>query len=101
MIAAAAAAAGLTPAGFAAIATTSAARAAATPHLDELRGAVGELVAARTAVTRVGTNLNQAVAMLNSTGSAPTWLETIAGLCARTVAGVDDAIVMLRKALPR
>ena len=100
-VTAAAAAAGLTPAGYAAIAATAAANVAATPHLDELRGAVGELVAARTAVTRIGTNLNQAVAGFNATGTPPPWLETIAVLCGRTVAGVDDAIAALRRALPR
>jgi len=93
--------AGLTPTGFAAQAAVAAARAGATPHLNALRGAVAELVAARTAVNRVGTNLNQAVAALNATGEAPAWLQAVAELCGRTVDAADDAIGQLRKAIPR
>ena len=45
-----------------------------------------ELFAARTAVVRFGTNVNQAVAALNSTGEVPEWLERamvlVTGRCA-------------------
>ncbi len=97
----AAEAAGLTPTGYTALAAVAAARAGQTPQLDELRAALGELAKARTAVNRIGTNLNQAVAALNATGDAPPWLHTIAELCGRTVDAVDDAIGQVRKAVPR
>lgn len=93
--------AGLTPTGYAAAAAVSAAHAGNTPHLDELRAAIGELAQTRTAVNRIGTNLNQAVAALNATGEAPEWLGTIAALCGRTVDAVDDAIAQMRKAAGR
>lgn len=51
-----------------------------------------ELFDARTAVVRTGTNLNQAVAALNATGQAPAWLVTVASMCARTLARVDEVI---------
>lgn len=51
-----------------------------------------ELFDARTAVVRTGTNLNQAVAALNTTGQAPAWLVTVAGMCRRTLAAVDEVI---------
>lgn len=51
-----------------------------------------ELFDARTAVVRTGTNLNQAVAALNATGQAPQWLVAVAGMCRRTLAGMDEVI---------
>lgn len=92
--------AGLTSTGFVAQAAVAAARTESAPYLNPLRGAAAELVAARVAVNRVGTNLNQAVAKLQATGDVPPWLHAAVDLCARTVTAVDDAVGQLRKALP-
>lgn len=100
-IEAAAAVAGLTPTGYAADAAVAAARARRTPHLDALRGAVLEVMAARSTVNRVGGNLNQAVAALNGTGQAPVWLRDVVELCGRTLSAVEEAMVRLRGAVSR
>ncbi len=94
----AAEAAGLTPTGYLAQTAVAAARAAATPHLDPMRGAIAELVATRTAVNRVGANLNQAVAALHVTGETPAWLQTCVAMCQRTIADIDAAIGDMRQA---
>jgi hypothetical protein len=49
-----------------------------------------ELFDLRTAVNRVGTNLNQAVTALHSTGDAPVWLSTVVAMCACTLRAVDE-----------
>jgi hypothetical protein len=41
-----------------------------------------QLFAARTAVVRFGTNVNQAVTALNTTGEAPQWLGRAAAMAA-------------------
>ncbi len=74
---------GLTPTGFCAQAALAAAVAPANdavpclgadPRVEALAEAQVELATLRTAVVRVGTNLNQAVAALHATGEAPVWL---------------------------
>ena len=54
--------------------------------------AANNLFDLRSAVNRVGTNLNQAVTALHSTGEAPVWLRTVVAMCARTLARVDEVI---------
>jgi len=98
IVTAAAGAAGLTRAGYAAIATVAAASQGATPELDPMRAAVAELLAARTAVNRIGGNLNQATAALNATGAAPVWLGDVVAIVARTIERVDAAVGELRRA---
>jgi hypothetical protein len=75
----------LTIAGFCGTAAVAAARRTnagysegnpdSDPTDDELAEMQRELYAARVAVNRAGTNLNQAVAELNTTGTPPVWLE--------------------------
>lgn len=90
--------AGLTPTGFCALAALTAARgetSAVPPEViryEALAVVQAELFELRTAVNRVGTNLNQAVAALNSTGQAPVWLSTVVGMCARTLMTVDEVV---------
>ncbi|WP_189082739.1 hypothetical protein, partial [Mangrovihabitans endophyticus] len=100
----AAAAAGLTPTGFLAEAGLAAARGIERPAgLDPLREALAELQAelfdVRTAVGRIGTNLNQAVAALNATGTAPDWLARAAALCEQRMARVDETIALVDRQL--
>jgi hypothetical protein len=57
-----------------------------TPHHD--RELLAELIQARLALRRYGTNVNQIAAALNSGGAAPAWLE-------RAVAGADRAVARL------
>jgi hypothetical protein len=123
----AASASGLTPTGFCAraalyvanghplpspsevAATDSAGR---TSPLDVVTGRPGgsqdealaalqaELADTRTAVVRVGTNLNQAVAALHSTGQPPAWLARVVELCGRALVSVDEAASRLHRRLP-
>lgn len=96
---------GLTPTGFCAIAAPAVARgetgAAALPSadIDSLRTIQAELFDVRTAVNRAGTNLNQAVAALNATGEAPSWLHNTAARLIRTFSTVDDAISAIHRRL--
>ena len=76
----AATAAELTVAAFCGFAALAAARqqrlnGPVEPSRDELAELQRELFAARVAVNRTGTNLNQAVAAFNATGEPPVWLE--------------------------
>jgi hypothetical protein len=101
-IRAAAEAAQMTLTGFCALAALAAARrhpgqpgpagAAAGPGAEELAELQRELFAARTAVNRTGTNLNQAVAQLNTTGQPPVWLEHAVDRVARAVAELDGVV---------
>src|SRR5258707_6382707 len=97
-VAAAAARSGLTPTGFCANAALAAARGTAAPgslvsgagitryELAELQR---ELFAARTAVIRTGTNLNQATAALSATGEAPVWLNQAVKRCEHSLDQLD------------
>lgn len=100
----AAVAVGLTPTGFCAEAALSAARgvrsAALDPARETLAALQAELFDARVAVGRIGTNLNQAVAALNATGTAPDWLERAVVLCERRLAGLDEVIGRVDRRLP-
>src|SRR5437762_3256524 len=97
-VAAAAARSGLTPTGFCANAALAAARGTPAPgkHISgtgitryELAALQRELFAARTAVIRTGTNLNQATAALNATGEAPAWLDYAVQRCGRSLDQLD------------
>jgi hypothetical protein len=90
---------GLTLAGY----TAEAALSALAPGQDDrtvLREALRELMAARAAVNRYGSNVNQAVAALNATGESPAWLAHAVNACRRAVERVDAAVGELRRGLP-
>ena len=88
----------MTPTGFCAVAALAAARGglgAVAPErveFEALANVQADLFDLRSAVNRVGTNLNQAVTALHSTGEAPVWLRTVVAMCARTLARVDEVI---------
>ncbi len=93
--------AGMTPAGFCADAALAAARGTAAPGglvagtgvtRAELAALQRDLFAARTAVIRTGTNLNQAVAALNATGDAPVWLDHAVKRCERSLDQLDAVV---------
>ena len=93
--------AGLTPSGFAADAALAAARAE-PPRVDEpWRRALAEVMAARTQVRRFGTNVNQAVRVLNATGDPPDWLDVAVARTTRAVESLDAAAAGLAAQLPR
>jgi hypothetical protein len=67
---------------------------------EALASAQAELAETRIAVVRIGTNLNQAVRILNTTGEAPVWLRHVAEICARALRGVDEAASRVHRLLP-
>lgn len=85
VLAAAAARAGLTVAGFLAGAGLSVAGQGPPPSQAADRELLGELLQLRLAIRRYAVNVNQAVAALHSTGDAPVWLS-------RAVVGADRAV---------
>jgi hypothetical protein len=97
---------GLTPSGFCAMAALAAAGSGmaigtgAAGQREALAAVQAELAELRTSIVRVGTNLNQAVAALNSTGEAPVWLRHAVDRCARVLALVDDAASAVHRRLP-
>ena len=99
-VTAAAARSGLTPAGFAAEAALAAARGTTPPAAEPWREALLEVMAARTQVRRLGTNVNQAVRALHGTGEAPEWLDRAVALTARAVERLDGAAADLSRRLP-
>ena len=91
----AAASIGMTVHGFVADSALAAARG--TPmvltdaqHREALVRLQRQLFEARTAVVRFGTNVNQAVTVLNSTGEVPAWLQAAVALCGRAVGHLDQ-----------
>jgi hypothetical protein len=103
-VVAAAAARGLSPAGF----CTEAALGAAAGRIhgadaawEELAELQSELFAARIAVNRFGGNVNQAVAVLHTTGTPPVWLGRAVDLCARAVERVDEVCSRIHRRLSR
>jgi hypothetical protein len=114
LLAAAARRVGLTPTGFCAQAAIAACTArvadvapstgrramvGAEPGEEALAALQAELAALRTAVVRVGTNLNQAVAGLNATGDPPPWLRHVVDTCGRALAAVDEAASRVHRRL--
>ncbi|WP_432976745.1 hypothetical protein [Dactylosporangium sp. CA-233914] len=100
-IAAAAAAAGLTPTGFVGEAGLAAARGDQPTTLgrETLAQLQVELFDARVAVGRIGTNLNQGITALHATGDVPAWLARAAALCEQRMRRVDDVIARIDRAL--
>jgi hypothetical protein len=107
-LAAAARRVGLTPTGFCAQAALASAVSPANdtvaplgadPLVEALAEAQVELAALRTAVVRVGTNLNQAVAALHAKGEAPVWLRHVVEQCGRALAAIDDTASHLHRRL--
>lgn len=96
-VAAAAAAAGLTPGGYVAVAALTAAGTASTgPGLPRAqspavgdRVLLGELLEARAGLRRYAVNLNQAVIVLHQRGGPPVWLRQAVSGCDRAVQRLD------------
>jgi hypothetical protein len=100
----AAEAADMTLTGFCALAALAVARRqlAATssgPSRDELADLQRQLFAARVAVNRVGVNLNQAVAELNTTGAVPVWLKQAVARSVRAVEELDVVVSLIHRQL--
>jgi hypothetical protein len=100
----AAARAELTTTGYVAEAALAAARDHAVPGSPvsgtglargELAQLQRELFATRTALGRVGNNLNQAVAALHRHGGPPAWLHETVIACRRVIERVDAVVARL------
>ena len=85
---------------FAAEATLAAARGGQARAVSPLREALSELMAAAGLVARIGTNLNQAVARLNSTGQRGEDLMPTAEFCVRVIRRLDEAAEHVRRNIP-
>ena len=95
-----AASAGLARGAFAAEVALAAARGVQARSASPLREALGELMAAASLVRRIGTNLNQAVARLNTTGQPGADLLPAAEFCARVIRHLDEAAEEVRRNIP-
>jgi hypothetical protein len=91
---------GLARGAFAAEATLAAARGVQARAASPLREALSELMAAAGLVRRIGTNLNQAVARLNSTGQRGEDLMPAAEFCMRVIRRMDEAAEHVRRNIP-
>ena len=83
--------AGLTTSGYVADAALAAAQGLESPRPEPWRAALTELMAARTQVRRIGTNINQAARVLNTTGEPPPWLQRALKIADHAIARLDDA----------
>jgi hypothetical protein len=92
--------AGMARGAFAAEVTLAAARGFQARAASPLREALGELMAAAGLVRRIGTNLNQAVAKLNSTGQRGDDLLPSAQFCVRVIRRLDEAADQVRRNIP-
>jgi len=99
-VAAAAARAGLAPTAYVGEVSLAAARGSTPPSTSILYQLGEEMLAARRQVRRFGTNVNQAVAVLHSTGQAPEWLAAAARRCDEAVARLDAAVAAVVRRLP-
>jgi hypothetical protein len=103
VIEAAARAAGATTTGFCADAVLLVARGEFVPGQAGLREALRQLglevAAARTAVNRFGTNVNQVAAAWNSTGEVPPYARAAIELCTRAVGRLDEVAGQLSRRL--
>ena len=98
----AAAKADLTPTGYAAEAAVLAAtRGVGGGEPGAAREAAVQLMRARTALARVGTNLNQAVAKFNATGEVPPSLAPAVAAARRAIVAVEDATSEVTRAMRR
>jgi len=91
---------GLARGAFAAEATLAAARGVQARAASPLREALSELMAAAGLVRRIGTNLNQAVARLNSTGQRGDDLMPAVEFCVRVIRRLDEAAEHVRRNIP-
>jgi uncharacterized protein (DUF1778 family) len=98
-IAAAASAAGLTPTGYAAEAALAAARDSLPPRAEPWREALAELMDARAQVRRFGSNVNQAVRVLNTTGESPEAMARAVAVTSEAVGQLDRAAAELVRRL--
>jgi hypothetical protein len=78
----------------------SVARGTVFPGDTPFREALGEFIRAAGLVRRIGVNLNQAVAKLNTTGQRSGDLLPYAAACLRRVDRLDAAAEEIRKRLP-
>ena len=96
---------GLTVAGYAAeaaLATTRGEKERGRVGRDlAVREALAEVLAAKTELHRVGVNVNQAAAVLNSGGDVPVWLEALSGKCAESVSRLEESVGVLAKVARR
>jgi hypothetical protein len=90
-LAAAAARAQLTPGGFLAGAGLAAAGLGPAPPQSVDRELLAELLSLRSAIRRYAVNVNQAVALMHSTGETPVWLSRAVAGAHRAVASADVA----------
>jgi Bacterial mobilisation protein (MobC) len=97
---AAASRAGLANGAFAAEAALAAAHGSAAADSSPLRDALVELMRAAGLVRRIGVNLNQVVARLNSTGQRGDDLTSAAEMCSRVIRRLDDAAEQVRRSIP-
>ena len=58
-----------------------------------------ELFAARTAINRFGTNVNQAVTALNATGEVPEWMGRAVAMVVRSIRQLDDVVAEVDRRL--
>jgi hypothetical protein len=92
---------GLTPTGFAAQAALTAAKGREIPEHGPLRLALVAFMQSRTQLRKVGVNLNQAVAQLNTTGEVHAAMERIVERVEEAVARNDAAAETLAAILLR
>jgi hypothetical protein len=92
--------AGLARGAFAAEVTMAAARGRSARISAPLREALVELMSAAGLVRRIGTNLNQAVARLNTTGQRGEDLLPAAQFCVRVIRRLDEAAEHVRRNVP-
>jgi hypothetical protein len=90
-LAAAAERAGLTPSGFLAAAGLAAAGLGPAPAQSVDRELLAELLRLRAAIRRYAVNVNQAVALMHSTGQTPIWLPQAVAGAHRAVVSADAA----------
>jgi hypothetical protein len=91
---------GLARGAFAAETTLAAARGVHARAASPLREALSEMMAAAGLVRRIGTNLNQAVSRLNSTGQRGEDLMPAAEFCMRVIRRMDEAAEHVRRNIP-
>jgi uncharacterized protein (DUF1778 family) len=102
LVADAAVAVRLTPAGFAAKAAVAAAAhqiAPAAGLAETLRDLQRELFAARRAINMYGSNVNQAAAAYNSTNELPVWITDAVALCRAAVGRLDEVTGLIDRRL--
>lgn len=68
-------------------------------RVEALAALQAELADTRTAMVRVGTNLNQAMAAFNATGEPPIWLRHVVEACGRVLRTVDEAASRVHRRL--